>query len=277
MDLQTTKKLNNGVEIPYLGLGVFQVKEGDETTNAVRWAIEAGYRHIDTAALYGNEKSVGTGIRNSGIDRKKLFVTTKLWKDDMLRGTQMKAFEKSLKLLQMDYVDLYLIHWPVAGKSTESWKVLEEIYKSGKARAIGVSNFMEKHIDALLQEAKIAPAVNQVECHPHLSQQPLVDYCQKQGIAFEAWSPLGGTGGNLLDDPVLKKIADKHGKSAAQVTLQWELQRGLITIPKSIHQARIIANTEIYGFELSEDGMKAINTLDKNPQRTGPDPNNMDF
>ena len=277
MDLQTTKKLNNGVEIPYLGLGVFQVKEGNETTNAVRWAIEAGYRHIDTAALYGNEKSVGTGIRNSGIDRKKLFVTTKLWKDDMLRGTQMKAFEKSLKLLQMDYVDLYLIHWPVAGKSMESWKVLEEIYKSGKARAIGVSNFMEKHIDALLQEAKIAPAVNQVECHPHLSQQPLVDYCQKQGIAFEAWSPLGGTGGNLLDDPVLKKIADKHGKSAAQVTLRWELQRGLITIPKSIHQARIIANTEIYGFELSEDEMKAINTLDKNPQRTGPDPNNMDF
>jgi diketogulonate reductase-like aldo/keto reductase len=277
MDLQTTKKLNNGVEIPFLGLGVFQVKEGNETVNAVCWAIEAGYRHIDTAALYGNEKSVGIGIRKSGIDRKKLFVTTKLWKDDMLCGTQMKAFEKSLKLLQMDYVDLYLIHWPVAGKSMESWKVLEEIYKSGKARAIGVSNFMEKHIDALLHEAKIVPAVNQVECHPHLSQQPLVNYCKKHGIAFEAWSPLGGTGGNLLDDPVLKKIADKHGKSAVQVILQWELQRGLITIPKSIHQARIIANTDIYGFELSADEMKAINELDKNPQRTGPDPNNMNF
>ena len=277
MDLQTTKKLNNGVETPYLGLGVFQVKEGDETANAVHWAIEAGYRHIDTAALYGNEKSVGIGIRKSGIDRKKVFVTTKLWKDDMLRGTQMQAFEKSLKLLQMDYVDLYLIHWPVAGKSMESWKVLEEIYKSGKARAIGVSNFMEKHLDALLREAKIVPAVNQVECHPHLAQQPLADYCQKQGIAFEAWSPLGGTGGNLLDDPTLKKIADKYGKSAAQVTLHWELQRGLIIIPKSIHQARIIANTDIYGFELSTDEMKAINALDKNPQRTGPDPNNMDF
>ena len=277
MDLQTTKKLNNGVEIPFLGLGVFQVKEGNETVNAVCWAIEAGYRHIDTAALYGNEKSVGIGIRKSGIDRKKLFVTTKLWKDDMLCGTQMKAFEKSLKLLQMDYVDLYLIHWPVAGKSMESWKVLEEIYKSGKARAIGVSNFMEKHIDALLHEAKIVPAVNQVECHPHLSQQPLVNYCKKHGIAFEAWSPLGGTGGNLLDDPVLKKIADKHGKSAVQVILQWELQRGLITIPKSIHQARIIANTDIYGFELSADEMKAIDALDKNPQRSGPNPNNMDF
>jgi diketogulonate reductase-like aldo/keto reductase len=277
MDLQKTKKLNNGVEIPYLGLGVFQIKEGNETANAVHWAIEAGYRHIDTAALYGNEKSVGTGIRNSGIDRKKLFVTTKLWKDDMLRGSQMKAFEKSLKLLQMDYVDLYLIHWPVAGKSMESWKVLEEIYKSEKARAIGVSNFMEKHIDALLHEAKIVPAVNQVECHPHLSQQPLVDYCKKHGIVFEAWSPLGGTGGNLLDDPVLKKIADKHGKSAAQVTLRWELQRDIITIPKSIHQARIIANTDIYGFELSADEMKAIDALDKNPQRSGPNPNNMDF
>jgi diketogulonate reductase-like aldo/keto reductase len=177
----------------------------------------------------------------------------------------------------MDYVDLYLIHWPVAGKSMESWKVLEEIYKSEKARAIGVSNFMEKHIDALLHEAKIVPAVNQVECHPHLSQQPLVDYCKKHGIVFEAWSPLGGTGGNLLDDPVLKKIADKHGKSAAQVTLRWELQRDIITIPKSIHQARIIANTDIYGFELSADEMKAIDALDKNPQRSGPNPNNMDF
>jgi diketogulonate reductase-like aldo/keto reductase len=195
----------------------------------------------------------------------------------MLRGTQMQAFEKSLHLLQMDYVDLYLIHWPVAGKSMESWKVLEKIYKSGKAQAIGVSNFMEKHLDALLREAKIVPAVNQVECHPHLAQQPLADYCQKQGIAFEAWSPLGGTGGNLLDDPTLKKIANKHGKSAAQVILHWELQRGLITIPKSIHQARIIANKDIYEFELSMDEMKAINALDKNPQRTGPDPNNMDF
>jgi diketogulonate reductase-like aldo/keto reductase len=235
MDLQTTKKLNNGAEIPFFGLGVFQVKEGDETANAVGWAIEAGYRHIDTAALYGNEKSIGIGIRRSGIDRKKLFVTTKLWKDDMLRGTQIKAFEKSLKLLQMDYVDLYLIHWPVAGKSMESWKVLEEIYKSGKPGQSGVSNFMQKHIDALLQEAKIVPAVNQVECHPHLAQQPWPDYWQKQGIAFEEWSPLGGTGGNLLGDPTLKKIAEKHGKSAAQVTLQWELQRGLITTPKSVH------------------------------------------
>ena len=277
MDIHTTRKLNNGVEIPYLGLGVFQVKDGDETANAVRWAIEAGYRHIDTAAFYGNEKSVGLGIRKSGIERRQLFVTTKLWKTELLQGTQMKAFEQSLKDLQMDYVDLYLIHWPVAGKSRETWKILEEIYKSGRARAIGVSNFMEHQLDKLLQDAKIVPAVDQVECHPHLSQQSLLTYCEKAGIAFEAWSPLGGTGGKLLDDPVLKKIAGKYGKSTAQVILRWDLQRGMITIPKSIHQKRIIANADLYNFELSADDIKVINELDKNPQRSGPDPAPMGF
>ena len=277
MDIHTTRKLNNGVEIPYLGLGVFQVKDGDETANAVRWAIEAGYRHIDTAAFYGNEKSVGLGIRKSGIERRQLFVTTKLWKTELLQGTQMKAFEQSLKDLQMDYVDLYLIHWPVAGKSRETWKILEEIYKSGRARAIGVSNFMEHQLDKLLQDAKIVPAVDQVECHPHLSQQSLLTYCEKAGIAFEAWSPLGGTGGKLLDDPVLKKIAGKYGKSTAQVILRWDLQRGMITIPKSIHQKRIIANADLYNFELSADDIKVINELDRNPERSGPDPAPMGF
>ena len=277
MDIHTTRKLNNGVEIPYLGLGVFQVKDGDETANAVRWAIEAGYRHIDTAAFYGNEKSVGLGIRKSGIERRQLFVTTKLWKTELLQGTQMKAFEQSLKDLQMDYVDLYLIHWPVAGKSRETWKILEEIYKSGRARAIGVSNFMEHQLDKLLQDAKIVPAVDQVECHPHLSQQSLLTYCEKAGIAFEAWSPLGGTGGKLLDDPVLKKIAGKYGKSVAQVILRWDLQRGMITIPKSIHQKWIIANADLYNFELSADDIKVINELDRNPERSGPDPAPMGF
>jgi methylglyoxal/glyoxal reductase len=277
MDIHASKKLNNGVEIPYLGLGVFQVKDGEETVNAVRWAIEAGYRHIDTAAMYGNEKSVGQGIRDSGIDRKELFVTTKLLPSDMLPGMQIEAFEKSLKLLQTDYVDLYLIHWPAAGKSMESWKALEEIYKSGRARAIGVSNFVEHHLDDLLRGAKIVPAVNQVECHPHLSQQSLAAYCEKLGIAFEVWSPLGGTGGQLLKDPVLKKIANKHRKSIAQVVLRWDLQRDMVTIPKSIHQARIIANTDIYDFELSSDEMKTINDLDGNPQRSGPNPDIIGF
>jgi diketogulonate reductase-like aldo/keto reductase len=278
MDIHTTKKLNNGVEIPYLGFGVFQIKDGEETVNAVRWAIEAGYRHIDTASAYRNEKSVGQAIRESGIPRKELFVTTKLGRRDITGGTQMQGFETSLNLLQTDYVDLYLIHWPVAGKTLECWKVLEEIYESGRARAIGVCNCVERHLDELRRNSKIEPAVNQIECHPHLSLQPLAAYCEKHGIAVEAWSPLGGTGGKLLNDPVLKKIAEKHGKSAAQIILRWDLQRGLITLPKSTHQARIIANTDIYKFELSADEMQAIYELDQSPQRSNwGDPNLIDF
>jgi len=269
MNINTSKKLNNGVEIPYLGFGVFQVKDGDETVNAVRLALEAGYRHIDTAAAYRNEKSVGQAIHESGIARKELFVTTKLPVDAMQQGTQMKAFERSLSLLQLDYIDLYLIHWPVTGKNRESWKVMEEIYASGRARAIGVSNFVERNLDKLIQDAKIVPAVNQVELHPHFSQQPLAAHCEKLGITCEAWSPLGGTGGKILDDPVLKKIAEKYKKSTAQVVLRWELQNGIITIPKSTHQARIKANTDLYDFELSLTDMKTINDLDLNPQPLG--------
>ena len=279
MNINSTKKLNNGIEIPYLGFGVFQVKDGDETVNAVRWAIEAGYRHIDTAQAYRNEKSVGQGIIQSGIARKELFITTKLSIEDIRAGTQMKGFENSLKLMQLDYIDLYLIHWPVTGKNKESWKILEEIYKSGRARAIGVSNFVEFHLDKLLQDTKIVPAVNQIQLHPNFSQQPLVAYCEKLGIACEAWSPLGGTGGKLLDDPVLTKIAGKYKKSTAQVVLRWELQSGIITIPKSTHQARIKANTELYDFELSAADMKTINDLDKAPKPLGMgwDPNKIGF
>ena len=279
MNINTTKKLNNGVEIPYLGVGVFQVKDGDEAVNAVCWAIGAGYRHIDTAPAYRNEKSVGQAIHQSGIDRKELFVTTKLAIDDMRQGTQMKGFERSLSLLQLDYVDLYLIHWPVTGKNRESWGIMEEIYKSGRARAIGVSNFVGFHLDKLLEDAKIVPAVNQIELHPHFSQQLLAAYCEKLGIAVEAWSPLGGTGGNLLDDPVLKKIAEKYKKSTAQVVLRWELQSGIITIPKSTHQTRIKDNTELYDFELSAADMKAINDMDKAPKPLGMgwDPNKIAF
>ncbi len=278
MDINTTKKLNNGVEIPYLGFGTLRSKDNEETVNAVRWAIQAGYRHVDTAAGYGNEKSVGQGIRDSGVDRKQVFVTTKLKPDDdMLPGAQMKAFEKSLNLLQLDYIDLYLIHWPVAGKTLEAWKGLEEIYKSGRARAIGVCNFTERHFFELFRNVKIKPAVNQIELHPYLSLQPLVAYCEKQGIACEAWSPLGGDGGKLLDDPVLKKIAGKYGKSVAQVILRWDLQKGIVTIPKSIHQARIVANANLYDFEISANDMKAIDDLDRDPRRFGRDPNSMSF
>ena len=278
MDISTTKKLNNGVEIPYLGFGTLRSKDNEETVNAVRWAIEAGYRHIDTAAGYGNEQSVGQGIRASGIDRKKMFVTTKLKPDeDMLQGAQMKAFEKSLNLLRLDYIDLYLIHWPVAGKTLEAWKGLEEIYKTGRARAIGVCNFTERHFVELLRNAKIKPAVNQIELHPYLSQPALVTYCETVGISCEAWSPLGGDGGKLLDDPVLKGIAGKYGKSVVQVILRWNLQNGIITIPKSIHQARIIGNANIYDFELMADDMKTIKDLDQDSKRFGRDPNTLNF
>jgi len=278
MDINTTKKLNNGVEIPYLGFGTLRSKDNEETVNAVRWAIQAGYRHIDTAAGYGNEKSVGQGIRDSGVDRKRVFVTTKLKPDDdMLPWAQMKAFDKSLNLLKLDYIDLYLIHWPVAGKTLEAWKGLEEIYNSGRARAIGVCNFTERHLVELFRNAKIKPAINQIELHPHLSLQLLVAYCEKQGIACEAWSPLGGDGGKLLDDPVLQKIAEKYGKSVAQVILRWDLQKGIITIPKSIHQARVVANANLYDFELSANDIKAIDDLDREPKRFGRDPNSMSF
>ena len=278
MDINTTKKLNNGVEIPLLGFGVYQAKEGEEAVNAVRWALEAGYRHIDTAAVYQNEESVGRAIIESGIPRDKIFLTTKLWNDDMRKGRQKEAFEESLKRLKTDYVDLYLIHWPVAGKYKESWKVLEELYQSGKVRAIGVSNFHKSHLDDLLVAAKVVPAVNQVECHPWLNQEPLFDYCNKLNIALEAWSPLGGTGTGkaLLNDERLKAIAAKYNKSAAQVILRWDLQRGIITIPKSVHKERIFANTDIFDFELSKEDMSIINEMNEN-KRVGPDPDNFNF
>jgi methylglyoxal/glyoxal reductase len=280
MDINTTKKLDNGVEIPYLGLGTLHSKDDEETVNAVRWAIEVGYRHIDTAGGYGNEKSVGLGIRQSGIDRKKIFVTTKLRLEDMFPEQQIKGFENSLNLLQMDYVDLYLVHWPIAGKTLAAWKDLEEIYKSGRARAIGVCNFAEHHFVELFRDAKVKPAINQIELHPHLSMQPLVAYCKKQGIAVEAWSPLGGlkgTGGQSLDDPALRKIAEKHGKTVAQVILRWDLQKGIITIPKSTHKERIISNANLYDFELSATEMKTINDLDKDPQCLGRDLDSIGF
>lgn len=275
MDIRSTKKLNNGVEIPYFGLGVFRSAEGPETANAVKWAIEAGYIHIDTAAIYGNEKSTGEGVRAGGVPREKLFITTKLWNDDMRGGRQMQAIDESLKRLQLDYVDLYLIHWPVEN-FVESWKCMEKIYKSGKAKAIGVSNFQTHHLDKLLAEAEIVPALNQIELHPYLTQEPLRKYCEGKGIAVQAWSPIGGQGNDLLANPVLGKIAAKYGKSPAQVVIRWDLQLGIITIPKSIRKERIIENCSVYDFELTADEIAAISNLNKN-ERNGADPDNFDF
>lgn len=275
LKLSSAKILNNGVAMPLLGLGVWRATE-EETVNAVTWALEAGYRHIDTARIYNNEAAVGRAVQDSGVPRQELFLTTKLWNDDMRADRQLQAFERSLKHLRTDYVDLYLIHWPVADVFVRSWKVLEEIYASGRAKAIGISNFHAPHLETLLAEAAVIPAVNQIEIHPYLSQEPLIALCEKHGIAAEAWSPLGGNGAPVMDDPALKAVAAKYGKTPAHVALRWNLQRGGIVLPKSVHKERIAANSQLYDFALSDEDMKAVDACNKN-KRLGPDPDNFTF
>ncbi|MCD8139384.1 MAG: aldo/keto reductase [Planctomycetaceae bacterium] len=275
MDITTTTHIADTVDIPNLGLGVFRSPDGKPTADAVRWAIEAGYRHIDTARIYGNEKSVGQGVRDSGVPREQLFITTKLWNDDMRAGRQLQAIDASLKDLGMDYVDLYLIHWPVENY-VESWTAMEKILASGKARSIGVSNFKEHHLDTLLEEAGVVPAINQVELHPFLTQEPLRRYCRAKGIAVEAWSPLGGQGGNVLQDKTIAELGKKYGKSPAQVVIRWHLQHGIVTIPKSVHEARIKENCDVFDFEISAEDMKRIDALNTDT-RVGSDPDNFDF
>jgi methylglyoxal/glyoxal reductase len=272
MDFLTSKTLNNGVKIPIFGLGVFQ--SANETKDAVRWALEAGYRHIDTAKIYRNEADVAKGIKESGIDRKDIFITTKLWNDDMRQGKQREAIEKSLELLDTDYIDLYLIHWPVKGVYNESWKIMEEYYKKGVIRAIGVSNFHQHHLEDLFTVAEVIPAVNQIECHPHLTQEPLLKYCTEKGIAFEAWSPLGG--GQLLSDQEIKAVADKYGKTVAQLIIRWHIQRDTIVIPKSVHKDRIISNGEVFDFNISDEDMAAITAMNKD-RRVGSNPDTFTF
>lgn len=257
MNLQSTITLNNGVRMPVFGLGVY--KSANETKQAVLDALLAGYRHIDTAALYDNEQQVGQAIRESGIPREEIFVTTKLWNDDMKAGCQMDAFERSLELLAMDYVDLYLIHWPVSQALEQSWEILEIIYKQGRARAIGVSNCHVEHLMRVMAVATVTPAVNQVECHPYLSHVPLRKFCRNLGIEFTAWSPLGR--GAVLDDPVIAALATKYQKTPAQIILRWELQENIIVIPKSVHKERIIENANIFDFELNNEDMKQMKDL----------------
>jgi len=264
MDLSTAKKtLNNGVEMPFVGLGVWMAKDA-ETVQAVKWAVEAGYRHIDTAKIYKNEAAVGQGVKECGLPREQIFITTKLWNDDMRSGRQMEAFEESLKALGTDYVDLYLLHWAVDDVYVPSWKVLEQIYKQGRAKAIGVCNFQQHHLERLMEGAEIKPAINQFECHPYLTQEPLIAYCKQEGIACEAWGPLGGKGAPLVSDPGIAAIGEKYGKSAAQVILRWNHQRGLIVLPKSVHQERIASNGQIFDFSLSDADMKAVSALNQN-------------
>ncbi|GAK41339.1 aldo/keto reductase [Paenibacillus urinalis] len=272
--LQDTVTLNNGVNMPQFGLGVWKVKEGDEAYNAVKHAITHGYRAIDTAAAYKNEESVGQAIKDSGVPREELFITTKVWNSDQGYESTLRAFDESLAKLGLDYLDLYLIHWPVAGKYKDTWKALEKLYADGKVRAIGVCNFHIHHLEDLLTDATVVPAVNQVEFHPQLSQEPLRAFCKAQGILFEGWSPLGN--GKLLDNTTIKVIADKYNKTVAQVILRWHIQQGAITIPKSVTPSRIEENADIFDFELTVMDMDTINGLNKN-ERFGADPDNFNF
>lgn len=276
--LQDTVTLHNGVKMPGLGLGVFKVEEGPELIQAVKAAVKHGYRSIDTAAVYQNEGSVGEAIaelfKESTVAREDLFVTSKVWNADLGYESTLAAYETSLNKLGLDYLDLYLIHWPVKGKYKEAWRALETLYRDGRVKAIGVSNFQVHHLEDLMKDAVIKPMINQVEFHPRLTQKEVRAFCQEHGIQMEAWSPL--MQGELLNNEVLKGIAEKHGKSVAQIILRWDVQHGVVTIPKSTKEQRIIENAALFDFELTEDDMNQIDGLNED-RRVGPDPDNFDF
>lgn len=269
LTIRSTARLNNGVEIPLLGLGVFRAAAGEETQRAVRDALALGYRHVDTAAVYGNERDVGIALRDSGVPREEVFVTTKLWNADHGYDATLRACDASLSRLGLAYVDLYLMHWPVAGLRLESWRAMDALLEQGKARAIGVSNFTIRHLDELLAASPRVPAVNQVEYHPFLHQRALAEYCAARGIVVEAYSPL--TKGRRLGDPRLGAVAAHSGKTPAQVLVRWALQHGLVVLPKSTHRARIEENAAVFDFEISPQDMALLDGLDEN-LRTSWDP-----
>jgi len=266
-------ELNNGVKMPWLGLGVWKSEEGAEVERAVSYALEAGYRSIDTAAVYGNEEGVGRAIAASGVKRDDLFVTTKVWNSDQGYESTLQAFETSRRKLQLEVIDLYLVHWPVKDKYKETYRALEKLYKEGYVRAIGVSNFLVPHLEDLLSSCEVTPAVNQVEFQPYLTQPELQSYCREHRVQLEAWSPL--MQGNL-NVGLLSEIGLRHGKTPAQIVLRWDLQNGVVTIPKSVKQNRIIENADIFDFELTSEEISAINQLNEG-RRFGPDPLNFNF
>ena len=254
------KKLHNGTTIPQLGLGVYKVPS-EEVYQTVRSALDLGYRHIDTASFYGNEAGVGKAIKDSGIPREELFITTKVWNDDHGYEKTLQAFEKSVEQLNIDVVDLYLIHWPIQGMYKDTWKALEKLYRDGRVKAIGVSNFLDHHLKDLLTTAEITPAVDQIELHPKLMQKSTVDFCRENDIAVESWSPLGRA--RYLDDPTLSVLADKYQKSVAQIVIRWHVQHGFIVIPKSTKMERQKENMSVFDFELSQTDMNLIDAMDE--------------
>lgn len=266
--------LNNGIKMPWLGFGVYKINDNDDTALAVITALEMGYRSIDTASFYGNEKGVGMAIKESGIPREELFLTTKIWTDDMRAGRTMASFEESLERLQTSYVDMYMIHWPAKDYYLKTWEVMKEILQSGRAKAIGVSNCMEFHLEDIIQNCSIVPQVNQLEFHPNLMQPKLLKYCQLHNIQMQASSPL--MRGLIMNDATILKLAQKHNKTAAQIVLRWDLQHGVVTIPKSVTKNRIQENSQIFDFELSQEDMKRIDFLDVG-KRVGSDPNNFKY
>lgn len=259
--LQDSRILENGVRIPVMGLGVWKAGSGIETQNAVSYALEAGYRAVDTASIYGNEADVGKAVRESGIDRNEIFITTKVWYTDQGYEGTLKAFDESLKRLQTDYVDLYLIHHYMGSKLRDTWRAMEKLYAEKRVRAIGVSNFLEHHLEELCAFAEIKPALNQIEMHPYLRQRETLRYDQRHGIQTESWAPLAK--GQVLAEPVVMDLAERYGKTPAQVVLRWGLQLGVILIPKSIKRERIIENAQIFDFELNDAEMEKIDSLEK--------------
>lgn len=269
LGIDSTVSLNNGVEIPRLGLGVYQTPTGGTTERAVAAAFEAGYRHVDTAMIYGNEVSVGGAVRSSGFPREEIFVTTKLWNADHGYDQAIAACGQSLKRLGLEYLDLYLIHWPVEGLRRESWRALEDLLADGTCRAIGVSNYMRWHLDELLGDCRVPPAVNQIEFSPFLYQKDLLEFCHANAIRIESYSPL--TKARRLDEPLLAEIGDRYGKSPAQILIRWALQRDTVVLPKSERPERIRENAEVFDFQLGHEEMNVLDGLDEG-YRTSWDP-----
>ena len=269
LNLKSTLKLNGGVEIPVLGLGVFRSPPGRKTQQAVLEALAVGYRHVDTAHIYGNERDVGEAIRRSEIPRSEVCVTSKLWNTDHGYDRTLRAFDKTLGELGFEHLDLYLVHWPVQSLRKETWRAMETLQREGKCRAIGVSNYTVRHLTELLASGQIAPAVNQVELHPFLYQRELISFCEQNRIAVEAYSPLAKA--QRMGDPTLRAVAQKYGKTPAQVMIRWALQHGLVVIPKSVRKERIRENANVFDFQLSADEMERLNALNED-LRTAWDP-----